>query len=126
LIEPIMSERPLSPTDTGDDWLDAALREDGREHRAGYLADNGFTARVMAMLPAPAALPAWRKPALAALWTAASVGIALALPGAYTDVAHEFLRLVVGHPVSFAQIAAGVLALGIGSWAATAYALRRD
>jgi hypothetical protein len=121
-----MNERLLSPTDTGDDWLDAALRDDGREHRARYLADDGFTARVMAMLPAPAALPAWRKPALAVLWTAACVGIALALPGAYTDVAHEFLRLVIGHPVSFAQIAAGVLALGIGSWAATAYALRRD
>jgi len=121
-----MNERLLSTTDTGDDWLDAGLRENGREHRAGYLADCGFTARVMAMLPAPAALPAWRKPALAALWTAAGVGIALALPGAYADIAREFLRLVIGHPVSFAQIAAGVLALGIGSWAATAYALRRD
>jgi len=34
LTEIIMNERPLSLTDTGDDWLDAALRDDGREHRA--------------------------------------------------------------------------------------------
>jgi hypothetical protein len=121
-----MNERLLSSTDTGDDWLDAALREDGRDHRVGYLADDGFTARVMAMLPAPAALPTWRKPAVAMLWTAACAGIALALPGAYPDIAREFLRIVVGLPVSFAQIATGVVALGVGSWVATAYALRRD
>ena len=77
-------ERPhdLSRTDAGDDWLDAALRADGREHRADYLDDDGFTARVMAELPAPATLPAWRKRALIALWAAAGVGIAVALPGA--------------------------------------------
>jgi hypothetical protein len=59
------------------------------------------------------------------MWTVASVGIAMALPGAYTDVAREFLRVAVGHPVSLAQIATGVVVLGIGSWTAAVWALRR-
>ena len=62
-----MNEQPPSATNADDDWLDAALRADGREHRAEYLDDAGFTARVMAALPAPTALPAWRKPALTLL-----------------------------------------------------------
>jgi hypothetical protein len=53
------------------------------------------------------------------------VGIAVALPGAYTDVAREFLRVAVGHPVSLTQIATGVVILGIGSWTAAVWALRR-
>ena len=47
------------------------------------------------------------------------------LPGAYTDVAREFLRVAVGHPVSLAQIATGIVILGIGSWTAAVWALRR-
>ncbi len=35
-----MNDRPVSPTDAGDDWLDAVLRDDGREHRAEYLDDE--------------------------------------------------------------------------------------
>ena len=49
----------------------------------------------------------------------------VALPGAYADVAREFFRVVVGHPVSLAQIATGVVVLGIGSWTAMVWALRR-
>ena len=47
---------------TSDDWLDATLAADAREHGASYLDDRGFTARVMAALPAPLAVPRWRKP----------------------------------------------------------------
>ena len=53
------------------------------------------------------------------------MGIAVALPGAYADVAREFVRVAVGHPVSLAQIATGVVMLGIGTWSATLWALRR-
>ncbi len=55
-----------------DDWLERLLRDDGRDHRAGYLADDGFTARVAASLPPPATLPAWRTPAVAVLWAVAA------------------------------------------------------
>jgi hypothetical protein len=88
-----MNERGSSADQPADDWLDVALRADAREHHADYLAEDGFTARVMAALPAPATLPAWRKRAVIGMWTAASVGIAVALPGAYMDVAREFVRV---------------------------------
>ena len=42
-----MNDTPRSRIDPGDDWLDALLRTDGREHRAEYVDDGGFTARVM-------------------------------------------------------------------------------
>jgi len=121
-----MNDRSLSRTGADDDWLDAALSADGREHRAAYLDDAGFTARVMAALPAPAALPAWRKPAVALLWAAAGVGIAVALPGAVTDVSREVLRVILGHAVSFTGIAAGIAALCAATWVAAALALRDD
>jgi hypothetical protein len=121
-----MNDLPSSPTDAADDWLDAALRADGREHRAAYLDDAGFTARVMAALPAPVALPAWRTPALTALWAVAGIGIAMALPGTVIDFAQDIVRLIVGQRVSLAGIGTGVVALGAATWAAAAIALRDD
>ena len=120
-----MNDQPL-PSPAADDWLDAVLNADAREHRAAYLDDDGFTARLMSALPAPLALPAWRKPALAALWAAAGIGIAVALPNAGVNFAHEILRVIVGQQVSIAGIAAGVGALGAATWGATALALRED
>jgi hypothetical protein len=120
-----MSERLSPSTEPAADWLDVALRDDAREHRGAYLADDGFTARVMAKLPAPATLPAWRKRAVIGMWTAAGIGFALAFPGTYADVTREFFRIAVGHPISLAQIATGVVFLGVGSWTAAVWALRR-
>ena len=121
-----MSDQLPSQIRAGDDWLDELLRADAREHRAEYLDDDGFTARVMSGLPAPAALPAWRKPALTVLWAGAGIGLALALPTTVVDVAHEILRVILGQRVSLAGIGAGVLALGVSAWAAAAFALRHD
>lgn len=118
-----MTDHPAVPADDRDDWVDALLREDGREHRDAYIEDDGFTSRVMATLPAPAVLPRWRKPALSALWASAGIGTALALPGTVADVAHEVLR-VFAQPVSVTGIAAGVVALGVATWAAAALLLR--
>ena len=112
--------------ETADDWLDAALAAGGREHRADYLADDGFTARVTAALPAPATAPAWRKPALAVLWAAAGIGGAFALPGAFTELAREFFRIVGGQPVSLPGIAVAVALAGAATWSAAAYLLHSD
>ncbi|MBK7744825.1 MAG: hypothetical protein IPI40_14790 [Betaproteobacteria bacterium] len=71
-----MNDAPAAPR-TDDDWLDAALRAAGRDHRDLYVADDGFTARVVAALPAPETVPAWRKPALIALCALTGVGAAL-------------------------------------------------
>ena len=121
-----MSDRASSPIDRHDDWLERALRDDALVHRAEYLPDDGFTARVMAKLPAAPSLPSWRKPAVSALWAAAGIGIALSLPGAYADVVREYLRIVAGHPVTLSQIATGVVMLGVASWTAMVWALRRN
>jgi len=121
-----MNDQPIPRTCAHDDWLDVVLGADGHEHRSAYLDDDGFTARVMSALPAPATLPAWRKPALTALWAAAGIGIAFALPAAVIDVAHETLRVILGQQVTLTGIAAGVAALGAATWAAAAIVLRSD
>ncbi len=120
--DPTMNTRPAADP---ADWLDSALAADGGSHRDAYLDDAGFTARVMAVLPAPATLPAWRKPALSVLWAVAGLGAALALPTAATDVARELFRLAA-HPVSLLEISAAIAALGAISWAGAAYVLRQD
>lgn|SRR5512143_1203505 len=122
-----MSDRSPAAPATADDWLDAALRAEGREHRAEYVADDGFTASVMAKLPPPLAapLPTWRRRAVIGLWTAAGIGAVIAFPGTYADFAREYFRVVAGYPVSLAQIVSGVVMLGIGSWTAMVWALRR-
>jgi hypothetical protein len=115
-----------SPYATSDDWLDAVLAADAREHGASYLDDQGFTARVMAALPASVAVPRWRKPALVALWSAAALGTAAALPGVALDVGREAFRLLAAQPVSLPQIAVALAAIGVVTWSAAAWALRSD
>jgi hypothetical protein len=109
--------------DPADDWLDAALRTNARE--SAYIADAGFTAKVMGALPAPAVVPAWRKPALGLLWAAGLVAGAVALPEAYADVAREAFRLV-SQPFSLPQAGVAIAALGAAMWTAAAWTLRDD
>ncbi len=108
------------------DWLEAALRDDGREFRGDYLADDGFTARVAAALPAAATLPAWRKPALLGLWAAAGLGAVVSFPGAFSEVTREIFRAVAGHPIAIADIAVGITAVAMLTLAAAAWALRDE
>ena len=109
-----------------DDWLDAALRVDGREHRDLYLTDDGFAARVAASLPAPDTAPAWRKPALVGLWALAGIGGAFALPGTFADVTREFYRVVGAHPIAISEVAVSIAALGSLALAAAAWVLRNE
>jgi hypothetical protein len=106
------------------DWLDGLLVADAREYRAVHIADDGFAARVMQALPTSFALPAWRKPALVSLWTLATVGLAVTLPGAALDVAREAYRLLAAHPVSLSGMVGAVACAGVLAWTAAAYALR--
>ena len=107
------------------DWLDDLLDSDASEVRSAYIADEGFTARVMHALPAPMALlPAWRRPAISALWGAAAVALAVALPSVILDVAREAFRLVAANPVSLSGIAGAVAFAGVLTWSGAVYALR--
>ncbi|MEO5701890.1 MAG: hypothetical protein ABIS17_02745 [Casimicrobiaceae bacterium] len=109
-----------------DDWLDALLRQDAGG-RDAEVADDGFVARVMTELPPPpAALPAWRKPALAALWAVAGLGLAAALPGAITDAGHQLMGYVASERFTLSQLGVVLVALAAASWAGTVYTLRMD
>lgn len=109
-----------------ESWLERTLREDAG---AAPLADAGFAARVMAALPPPAAaaLPRWRKPVLAVLWTVAAVGLAAAVPELALDLGRAAYRLVAARPVSLLEIGSALLVLGVASWSVAGYAwLRSD
>jgi hypothetical protein len=108
------------------DWLDAALAAEGRDHRDQYVHDDGFTARVAAALPPPDTAPAWRRPALVALWAVAGIGAAMALPGTLTDVAREVYRIVGAHPVAISELVAGIALLGSLALGGAAWALREE
>jgi len=110
-----------------DDWMEQALVRDAREHRDAYVDDAGFTASVMAALPAPAAvaLPRWRKPVLTSLWASAGLGLAFALPGTVLDVTRGAFGLLAGRSISLYEIASIVVVLGLATWTGTAVAIRR-
>ena len=121
-----MSDRPLESGLPADDWLERALASDAREHAQAYIADAGFTARVMHALPPPLTLPAWRRWIVFALWVVAAIGFALALPAAATEVARGLFRLLAGHSFSLSEIAAALSLAVIAMWTATAVALRSE
>ena len=113
-------------TAAGDDWLEQALRADAHDHAAHYLADDGFTARVLAHLPQPALLPAWRRPVVALLWLVLAIAAALALPAWFDDAFRSFAALVVGHRFGFADVAVILTVLGVATWSALLYAARAE
>lgn len=123
------SDKTMGMTDrAGDagDWLDRLLADDARTERAAYIADDGFTARVMLALPAlpaPLTLPAWRKPVVLALWGMAAAGLAFAMPSAMLEVGREAYRLLAAQPVSLSGIAGAVVAMIALTSAAAAYTL---
>jgi hypothetical protein len=121
----VSSNSPAS-SDASADWVDALLFDEATEHRASYLGDDGFTARVMKMLPAADALPAWRKPAVAMLWLVAAGFLATMLPGTAHDLAREMITLFAARPFSLSTLGFAVAAIGIATWTGAALALRRD
>ena len=88
-------------------------------------SNAGFTAKVMAEVPAPASLPAWRKPAVTALWAAAGLGLAFTLPGAVVDVAREAFKLFAAKPFSLSEILALLAVAGAGMWTTAIVAWKR-
>ena len=109
-----------------DDWLEQALRADAREHAASYLPDDGFTARVLGQLPRPAALPAWRRPVLWALWAIVAVAVIAALPIWFEDVFSSIAAVFVGQRVRLSDIAVLLTLLAGLSWSALFFAARTE
>jgi hypothetical protein len=126
MTPPTPPSSSVSRNEPRDDWLDALLHDDARAQTADYIDDDGFTAAVMERLPAPVAVPAWRKPVVIALWLVAAVLLASMLPQTMLEVAREAIRFVAAKPVSLSMLAMLLAALGIATWTAAALALRRD
>ena len=114
---------PNAPTPTADAWLEDLLVADAATQRDAYIDDAGFTARVVEGLPAPAALPAWRKPVVAALWAAATVALILAMPSLVADVLREAHRLLSAQPFSLVGTGIVLAALVALTWGAAAWSL---
>ena len=105
----------------------ACSRDDAREHRDAYVDDDGFTARVMAALPAPlVAAPRWRKPVGGRCGASPGTAIAARCPAIATDVAREMFRLVAAQPISPMHVAAALVAMGAATFGGAAFVLRRD
>lgn len=107
-----------------EDWLAAALKAAGQEHRAAYIADDGFTARVIAGLPAAPTLPAWRRPAIVLLWLLAGAAALVALPGIFDDAFRGAVALLVRRPLGLGDIAMALLLCAAAAWGALVYAAR--
>ena len=116
----------MNQTDANLDWIERALKADAGEHAAVYIADDGFTSGVLARLPAPAVLPAWRGPVLAVLWLIAAAAVVVALPDLFYDVFRGLVAIVVAQPLTWSRIAAALLLLGATTWSATVYAMRAE
>jgi hypothetical protein len=109
-----------------DDWIEGVLVRDAEDHAADYIADAGFTSRVMHSLPAAAnAMPAWRRPFVTLLWGIAAVLLAVSLPGVAVDVARGVYTLLAAKPFSLSTLAFMFVAVGAASWTA-AYVTLRD
>ena len=114
----------LEPSTSAEDWIERLLVDAAREHRDGYLADDGFTARMMGKLPGTVTAPSWRKPALTVMWGAAAIAIATVLPQVFVDAGREVYKLVAAQPVSLSGIGGALLAACTLTWGAAAYTLR--
>jgi len=108
------------------DWIERALDEAGREHRAEYISDDGFTASVMARLPEPLTLPAWRRPVIAVVWIFAGLAVMVSLPELFDQVFRGAMALLVGHHLRLADIGMAIIVLGGVTWSALVYAMRTD
>ena len=111
-------------TEAAPDWLEQALRADGIEYRSRHVDDDGFTAKVMARLPVPATLPAWRRPAIVLLWLCAAAAAAVGTPGLFEDAFRSTVTLLVGHRLGVADVLALLVVLGATTWGMLVYAVK--
>lgn len=121
MIDASQSERASGEAD----WLDRVLIDDARDNASHYIADDGFTARVMRELPSANAVPAWRKPAAILLWGAVGIGVATTVPGAALEVAREAFRWIAGKPIALSEIVALLATAGAAMWTTALVAWRR-
>ena len=109
---------------SGDGWLEQALKADAQG--AAYVADDGFTASVMARLPRAATLPAWRRPVLVLLWLIAAAAVVALVPDLFYTVFQGLVALFVGQPLTWSKLAVALLLLSGTTWSALVYVMRAE
>jgi hypothetical protein len=113
--------------DTDDGWLEQALKADAQAHAAAYVADDGFTAKVLSRLPAAAVLPAWRRPVVALLWLIAGGAVVALLPDLFYALFGGLVALLVGQPMlTWSHLAVALMLLGAATWSTLVYAMRAE
>jgi hypothetical protein len=112
--------------DAGNDWLEDMLRDAGREHRADYIADDGFTQGVMTQLPEPATMPAWRRPLVVLLWVLAGGAVMFSLPGLFEQLFRGAVAVLAGHRLGLPDVAVALVLFGGAAWSTLVYAMRAD
>ena len=113
--------------DTDDGWLEQALKADAQAHAAAYVADDGFTAKVVARLPAPAVLPAWRRPVVLVLWLVAAVAAVALLPDLFYAIFGGLVALLVGQPaLTWSHLAVALMLLCGATWSTLVYVIRTE
>ena len=110
-------------THSDDGWLEQALKSDAQA--SAYVADDGFTSAVMARLPAPATLPAWRRPVLALLWLVAAGAVVALLPDLFYTVFSSLVTLFV-QPLTWSHVGVLLLLMGATTWSTLVYAMRAE
>jgi hypothetical protein len=116
----------MTTHDIDGDWLDAALEAAAQEHRAAYVADDGFTTKVIGRLPAAPTLPAWRRPAIVLLWLLAGGAAMVSLPGAFDDAFRGSVALLLGHRMGLGDFALLLALCGAAAWTSLVYAARAN
>jgi hypothetical protein len=117
----------IDRADTDDLWLEQALKSDAQAHAAGYVPDDGFTAKLMARLPTPAVLPAWRRPVIALLWLVAGGAVVALLPDLFYSLFSGIATLLVGQPMlTWSNLAVALIVLGGATWSTLFYAMRAE
>jgi hypothetical protein len=113
--------------DTDDGWLEQGLKADAQAHAAAYIADDGFTAKVLARLPAPAVLPAWRRPIVALLWLIAGGAVVALLPDLFYALFGGLVALLVGQPMlTWSHLAVALMLLCAATLSTLVYAMRAE
>ena len=108
------------------DFVTQRLEQAAQEHRAAYVADDGFSARVISRLPAAPTLPAWRRPVIVLLWLLAGVGAFVSLQGAFDNAFRGGVALLVGRPLGLPDIALLLALCGAAAWTSLVYAARAN
>jgi hypothetical protein len=124
-VEPGIVNDAHTRAASGDDWMDDLLRSDARAG-SDYIGDDGFTAKVMAALPAGRWSPAWRRPLIIAGWALVAIAALIAVPGIADSVVRGAAALVFGHRLGVADVGAAIAVLVIATWSGIVYAAGTD